>query len=46
MSGLRSKEDEELYGVVHAKVRILSGYFENLETKLKYAFKKAPESGI
>jgi DNA repair exonuclease SbcCD ATPase subunit len=38
---LKTREQEELYEVIHAKVRILSGYFENLESRLKYAFKKA-----
>ncbi|HBB66805.1 MAG: hypothetical protein A2X28_01435 [Elusimicrobia bacterium GWA2_56_46] len=38
---LKSREQEELYSVIHSKVRILSGYFENLESRLKYAFKKA-----
>lgn len=37
---LKTREQEELYGVIHSKVRILSGYFENLESRLKYAFRK------
>lgn len=37
---LKTREEEELYGVIHAKVKILTGYFENLESRLKYAFKK------
>ena len=37
---LKTREQEELYGVIHAKVKILTGYFENLESRLKYAFKK------
>ena len=37
---MKTREQEELYGVIHAKVRILTGYFENLESRLKYAFKK------
>ncbi|MBU2572602.1 MAG: hypothetical protein KKH28_00785 [Elusimicrobia bacterium] len=41
LDGLRMKKQEELYGAVHAKIKTLSGYFENLEAKLKYAFKKA-----
>lgn len=41
VAGLKTKSQEELYSVIHAKVKLLSGYFENLETKLKYAFKKA-----
>ncbi|HOW89429.1 MAG TPA: hypothetical protein PL037_04035 [Elusimicrobiales bacterium] len=38
---LKNREQDELYGVIHAKVRILTGYFDNLESRLKYAFKKA-----
>ena len=38
---LRDREQNELYEVIHAKIRILSGYFDNLESRLKYAFKKA-----
>jgi chromosome segregation ATPase len=38
---LKSREQEELYGVLSAKLRLLSGYFENLESKVKYAFRKA-----
>jgi chromosome segregation ATPase len=37
---MKTREQEELYGVIHAKVKILTGYFENLESRLKYAFKK------
>ncbi len=38
---LKSREQEELYGVLSAKLKLLSGYFENLESKMKYAFRKA-----
>ncbi|MBI4657064.1 MAG: hypothetical protein HY746_10020 [Elusimicrobia bacterium] len=38
--GLRTKQQRELYDAIRAKIKILSGYFENLENKLKYAFKK------
>ena len=37
---MKNREQEELYGVIHAKVKILTGYFENLESRLKYAFRK------
>gem|GEM_PF-1211785 len=37
----KDREQDELYGVIHSKVRILTGYFENLESRLKYALKKA-----
>ena len=40
MGDMKTREQEELYGVIHAKVKILTGYFENLESRLKYAFKK------
>ena len=38
---LKTREQEELYGIIHAKVKMLSGYFDNLESRLKYALKKA-----
>ncbi len=38
---LKNHEQDELYGVIHAKVKILAGYFDNLESRLKYALKKA-----
>ena len=37
---IKTREQEEVYGVIQAKIGILSGYFENLESRLKYAFKK------
>ena len=40
VSELKTREQEEVYGVIQAKIGILSGYFENLESRLKYAFKK------
>lgn len=49
-SGLHAREQDELYGTINAKVKTLSSYFDNLETKLKDAFKKptdeSPELGI
>jgi len=41
MDDLKNREQDELYGVIHAKVKILAGYFENLESRLKFALKKA-----
>ncbi len=38
---IKSREQEELYGVVSSKLKLLSGYFENLEARVKFAFKKA-----
>jgi len=38
---IKSREQEELYGVLSAKLKLLSGYFENLESKMKFAFRKA-----
>ena len=38
---IKSREQEELYGVLSAKLKLLSGYFENLESRVKYAFRKA-----
>ena len=38
---IKSREQEELYGVLSSKLKLLSGYFENLEARVKYAFKKA-----
>lgn len=38
---IKSREQEELYDVMSAKLKLLSGYFENLEARVKYAFKKA-----
>ncbi len=41
VEGIKSREQEELYGVLSSKLRILSGYFENLEARVKFAFRKA-----
>jgi chromosome segregation ATPase len=38
---IKTREQEELYGILHSKIKILSGYFENLESRVKYIFKKA-----
>lgn len=38
---IKSREQEELYGVLSSKLKLLSGYFENLESRVKYAFRKA-----
>jgi chromosome segregation ATPase len=37
---IKTREQEEIFGVIHSKIGILSGYFENLESRLKYVFKK------
>lgn len=50
VSGLKTREQEELYGAINARVRTLTGYFDNLETKIKDAFNKpadeSPELGV
>ncbi|MDT8287200.1 MAG: hypothetical protein RQ748_08840 [Elusimicrobiales bacterium] len=38
---IRSREQEELYGAIRTRIKLLSGYFENLETRVRYAFRKA-----
>jgi DNA repair exonuclease SbcCD ATPase subunit len=38
---IKSREQEELYSVMSSKLKILSGYFENLEARVKFAFRKA-----
>ena len=38
---IKSREQEELYGALSSKLKLLAGYFENLEAKLKYTFRKA-----
>ncbi len=38
---LRSREQEELYGAIRTRIKLLSGYFENLESRVRYAFRKA-----
>jgi len=38
---IKSREQEELYGALSSKLKLLAGYFENLEAKVKFAFKKA-----
>ncbi len=38
---IKSREQEELYGALGSKLKLLAGYFENLETRIKYAFRKA-----
>ncbi len=38
---LKTREQEELYGALSSKLKLLAGYFENLEAKVKFAFKKA-----
>ncbi|MDA8244522.1 MAG: hypothetical protein M0025_10445 [Elusimicrobia bacterium] len=41
MDDIKSREQAELYDVIAAKLKLLSGYFENLEARVKYAFRKA-----
>ena len=41
VEGIKTREQEELYGVLSSKLRILSGYFDNLEARVKYVFRKA-----
>lgn len=41
LESLKSREQAELHGVLRAKLKLLSDYFENLEARVKYAFKKA-----
>ncbi|KAF0124487.1 MAG: hypothetical protein FD189_2378 [Elusimicrobia bacterium] len=41
MDILRSREQEELYGAIRTRIKLLSGYFENLESRVRYAFRKA-----
>ncbi|MDO8802962.1 MAG: hypothetical protein Q7R35_00895 [Elusimicrobiota bacterium] len=38
---IKSREQEELYGALKSKLKLLAGYFENLEAKVKYTFRKA-----
>jgi len=38
---IKTREQEELYGALSSKLKLLAGYFENLEAKVKYAFRKA-----
>lgn len=38
---IKSREQTELYNVLGAKLKLLSGYFENLEARMKFAFRKA-----
>ena len=38
---IKSREQEELYNVLSSKLKLLSGYFENLEARVKYVFRKA-----
>ncbi|HAT72076.1 MAG TPA: hypothetical protein DCS63_04595 [Elusimicrobia bacterium] len=38
---IKSREQEELYGVLSSKLKLLTGYFENLESRVRFAFKKA-----
>ena len=41
MEGIKTREQEELYGVLSSKLKILSGYFDNLEARVKFVFNKA-----
>ncbi|MFA6433531.1 MAG: hypothetical protein WCW52_02430 [Elusimicrobiales bacterium] len=41
VSEIKNREQEEVYGVIQAKIGLLYGYFENLESRLKYAFRKS-----
>jgi len=41
VEGIKSREQEELYGVLSSKIKLLSDYFENLEARVKFAFRKA-----
>lgn len=38
---IKSREQEELYGALSSKLKLLAGYFENLEARVKFAFRKA-----
>ncbi len=38
---IKSLEQDELYGALSSKLKQLSGYFESLESRVKYAFRKA-----
>lgn len=40
VENIKTSEQKEFYNALHSKIRLLSGYFENLENKVKYAFKK------
>ena len=40
LSDIKNREREEIIDVIQAKINVLSGYFENLESRLKYTFKK------
>lgn len=40
VSDIKTSGQEELSGVIQAKLNALSGYLENLESRLKYTFKK------
>ena len=41
MDDIKSREQAELNDVIAAKLKLLSGYFENLEARVKYVFRKA-----
>ena len=36
---IKSREQEEIYNVLSSKLKLLSGYFENLEARVKYVFR-------
>jgi len=41
LNSIKTREQKEIYNALKMKIKILAGYFENLESRIKYAFKKA-----
>ncbi|MCG2724895.1 MAG: hypothetical protein L6420_01340 [Elusimicrobia bacterium] len=40
IGNIKTAEQKEFYNAIRSKIKLLSGYFENLESKVKYTFGK------
>jgi hypothetical protein len=38
IGNIKAAEQKEMYHAIRSKIKHLSGYFENLESKVKYSF--------
>ncbi len=41
---IKAAEQKEIYNAIRSKISLLNGYFENLESKVRYTFGKEGNS--